>query len=396
MLGIELLRSMLMHKRVAVGASILLLGLIMYYLITQFEFIGRNVTINTLNRTIELDPRFDGFKSIWLFSRPSWFRATLTIQGSIREKSGLPLSFYIVNQSSLEMLRKGKRFESYLSGSGNASYLFSLSLTPERVPDTLYLVILPELVFQPREARAGDPWFYDLIYPWSDDWITRDSTLLHSSKYRSNVTYTCHAFEAGGSPFDIIVVGETDFEKYKKKMPLQQPYFVGRGASSYNFSFTVPANQSGGDIYFIEKRPDNASESRGFFGKPTLRVLLVCNKTWLEPVKPAIKVDILANVTSSKPDPLYELFSALLVFIGTIIVLGPNGIVFVVTAVVSLADKILTSMFESSTISTDAEWVKSELNRCLERCKHNYNVCSFICSIQVMFSYLSYRHSKLW
>jgi hypothetical protein len=375
MLGIELLRSIPTHKRVAIGASILLLGLIMCYLIIQFEFIGRNVTTNTLKRTIELDPHFDYFKSIRLFSRPSWLRMTLGIQGSIREKSGLAFGFYITNQSNFVMSQEGKPPTIYLSGSGNASYVFSLVLTPEHVPETLYLVVVPGLVFQPREAQAGDPWFYDFIYPWFDDWITYDSVLPLFSKYRSNVTYTCHAHEAGGSPFDIIVVGETDFERYKKKMPLQQPYFIGKGVSSYNFSFTVPANQSGGDIYFIEKRPDNASESRGLFGKPTLRVLLICNKTWLEPVKPAIKVDILVNVTSSEPDPLYELFSASLMFIGAVTILGPNGIAFVTTLVGSLIDAIFSSVSETSSESMDLEWIQSELNSCLDKCKDNYNDC---------------------
>ncbi|RLF00137.1 MAG: hypothetical protein DRJ59_07425 [Thermoprotei archaeon] len=174
----------------------------------------------------------------YLFLRPENVR-DLVVRGYVEEKKGRPFDLKIEN---------GKVYVEATNVSGR--HEFEFSPTPEELEEGLKLRVL--------NNRATIEVVEDFIvetltvYSFSDSSYLLRAPLLKPPK-SVPVEITGTAEGARGYSFNLYVLDERNYERWEAKVPFEA-YYEGRNASSYEFTFTVPAEKCTKYVYFVVER----------------------------------------------------------------------------------------------------------------------------------------------
>jgi hypothetical protein len=219
-------------------------------------------------------------------------KVPVEVRGIAKEKSGYKFSFYAVDKDNLALLEAGAPFKAYYAGKGAPQYEYSFVVPAEKCTETVYFVA--ERV---RELRTREENFTFTVSVFSyvewGYWWYFPPPLFEPV---GDVTFSGKAAETKGYTFDLLILSEEDLERYRAGAQPLSPYFTGRGKSSYEFSFTVPAEKARKSVYFVVKRaPPTPSDA-------SLAVLVEGKKRWSEEFRP--ELNVLVDATKSYPKPV--------------------------------------------------------------------------------------------
>jgi len=175
-------------------------------------------------------------------------KAPIKISGTV-EGGNYRFNVYVLDGKNYERWKAGQPYNAYFEGKNKTSYSFEFIVPKEKCGESLYVIV--EKIPVPKEeeistsisvSRFLADW-YSFIYPVS---LTEEPT--------SDVLVTGSAIESSNHPFTLYILNEDDFERYKGGIEPLKPYFLGRGRSSYDFSFKVPRDRASESLYLIVKR----------------------------------------------------------------------------------------------------------------------------------------------
>ena len=181
-------------------------------------------------------------KREWLlmypFLRPKDVR-NLVVRGYVEEKLRRPFDLELANSKVyVEATNVSGRHE------------FEFSPTPEELEEGLKLRVL--------NNRATIEVVEDFIvetltvYSFSDsDYLSRTPLLIPPKQVPVEITGIAEG--TVGYAFNLYVLDERNYERWKAKVSFEA-YYEGRNASSYEFTFTVPAEKCTEYVYFVVER----------------------------------------------------------------------------------------------------------------------------------------------
>jgi len=127
--------------------------------------------------------------------------------------------------------------------------------------------------------NVTEEFFTDTIEVYGNSTYSSKTPLTFPPK--TSIAISGKAEEISGQKFNLYILDKQNFEKWKAGLPFRS-YFNGKGKSLYMFTFTIPREKYNSPLYYvIEKTEPN---------KPTLKVSISMNRSYLKPVN--IKVQL--------------------------------------------------------------------------------------------------------
>jgi hypothetical protein len=184
-------------------------------------------------------------------------KVPVEVRGTAKEKSGYKFNFHVVDKDNLALLEAGAPFKVYYADKGASQYEYSFVIPAERCTETVCFVAERVRELRTREENSTFTVSVFSYVEWGYWWHFPPPLF----EPVGDVTFSGKAAETKGYTFDLLILSEEDLELYRAGAQTLSPYLTGRGKSSYEFSFTVPAEKARKSVYFVvERAPPTPSD----------------------------------------------------------------------------------------------------------------------------------------